>query len=105
MKYLLILILCSSCSLKHLMFTLPLNVKEYDNNVLTNCGTRRVTVTYSEQYLNFLDISLNLRGRRFVDCNGSPYSVFYEINNSGLIISTVAPDKKSYIISTSGKCL
>ena len=104
MKYLFILFLCSSCSLKYLTYTLPLNVKEYNNNVLTSCGERMVTIQHNEQYINFLDISLRYKNRFFRDCNGTPYNYFYEINNNGLILFTVAPSQKSYIISTKGTC-
>ncbi len=98
------LILCS-CNSGFLKYSLVLNVKEYQNNKLTNCGQRKVTIEHNEQYVNFLDISLrrSMAGY-FTNPYGIKYNYFYEVNDVGLILCTIAPNNVSYIISTKGKC-
>jgi len=79
-------------------------VKEYNDNKLVSCGYKRVTIEHNDSYVQFLDMSLRNRGGVFMDSHHYPYTYFWEINNSGLILSTVAANKKSYILSTKGKC-
>ena len=79
-------------------------MKEYQDNKLVNCGQRKVTIEHNENYVKFLEMALKYKSGCFRDSTGFPYTYYFEINDSGLILSTIAPDKKSYIISTKGVC-
>lgn len=103
--FFILLSLCSCSPMKFIQYTFLLNVKEYNNNKLTECGYKRVTVEYNDRRIMFLDMSLYARQGYYVDAYGNFYSVIHEFNNSGVMLSAVCPYKKSYIISTRGKCL
>lgn len=101
----LVLLLCSSCAFKSVRCSLILNVKEYQENKMVACGERKIDLEFNKQCVSFLDISLKVNEGYFKDADGVSYDYRYEVNDSGLFLYTVAPNKKSYILSTSGKCL
>jgi len=81
-----------------------LNVKEYQDNKLVDCGNKMVTIEHSDSYVHFLKVNLRMSNGYLRDYAGVPYTYFYEVNDVGLILCTSAPYKTSYIISTKGKC-
>lgn len=104
MKHLLILLIICSCSPKFVKYDLVLTVKEFENNKLVNCGRQKIEVFSNAHQVEFLDMSLRFYDGGFRDKDGTEYNYFHEVNDEGVMLSAVAPYKKSYIISTKGKC-